>query len=234
MTRSFAFLVCVVTGALAAQSFEDEFRRGLLALNGNDLAQARQSLEGASRLKPEDAMVWAALAQTYLRANDVALAGVAIGKASRLAAADSPVQHALAMYYSETREYTKAAQAERQYASSTGADSEAAARAADLSLRAGEIDLAVLWAKTALRRGDTGQMHSLLGRALAAKNRPDDAEREFRAAVERDPRLEAYAFDLGQLQLRRGDFAGATATLGKACQRFPNSAQMHLAYGVAA
>jgi tetratricopeptide (TPR) repeat protein len=77
-------------------------------------------------------------------------------------------------------------------------------------------------------------MHHLLGQAYAAANRPDDAEREFRAAVERDPQLEAYAFDLGQMQLRRGDFAGATATLGKACQRFPDSAQTQLAYGAAA
>ncbi|MCX6627305.1 MAG: tetratricopeptide repeat protein, partial [Candidatus Solibacter sp.] len=234
MTRSVAFLLWVVAGALAAQSFEDEFRRGLLALNGNDLAQARQSLESAARLKPENAMVWAALAQTYLRANDAASADEAAAKASRLAAADSPVQHALAMYYSQTGVFAKAANAERQYASSEGADHQAAARAADLSLRAGEVEMAVLWAKTALERGDTAQIHHLLGRAYAAANRPDDAEREFRAAAERDPLLEVYAFDLGQLQLRRGDFAGAAATLGKACQRFPNSAQMQLAYGVAA
>jgi predicted Zn-dependent protease len=234
MTRSLAFLLCFVAGALAAQSFEDEFRRGLLALSGNDLAQARQSLESASRLKPENALVWAALAQTYLRGKDTALANEAAGKASRLATADSPVQHALAMYYSEAGEFAKAADAERQFASSKGADPQAAARAADLSLRAGEVELAVLWAKTALKRGDTAEMHHLLGQAHAAANRPDDAEREFRAAAERDPLLEAYAFDLGQLQLRRGDFAGAAATLGKACQRFPDSAQMQLAYGVAA
>ena len=41
MTRSFVFLPLILAGALAAQSFEDEFRRGLLALSGNDLAQAR-------------------------------------------------------------------------------------------------------------------------------------------------------------------------------------------------
>ena len=109
MTRSFPFLLCVLTGALAAQSFEDEFRRGLLALSGNDLAQARQSLEGASRMQPGNAMVWAALAQTYLRAKDTALANEAAANASRLATADSPVQHALALYYSQTGEFAKAA-----------------------------------------------------------------------------------------------------------------------------
>src|ERR1035441_3010408 len=45
-------------------------RQGLLALSANDVAQARQRLENASRLKPENAMVWAALAQTYLRGKD--------------------------------------------------------------------------------------------------------------------------------------------------------------------
>jgi hypothetical protein len=47
---------------------------GLMALSGNDLAQARQHLEDASRLKPDNAMVWAALAQTYLRGKETALA----------------------------------------------------------------------------------------------------------------------------------------------------------------
>ena len=201
MTRSFVFLPVVLAGALAAQSFEDEFRRGLLALSGNDLAQARQSLENASRAKPDNAMVWAALAQTYLRGHESTLANEAAGRASRLSTADSPVNHALAMFYSETGDFTKAADAERQFASSKGADAESASSAASLSLRAGERDQALRWART---------------------------------AVERDPHKEAFAFDLGQMQLRSGDFAGAAATLEKACQRFPDSAQLQLAFGVAA
>jgi tetratricopeptide (TPR) repeat protein len=234
MTRSFAFLLCVLAGALAAQSFEEEFRQGLLALSGNDLAQARQSLENASRAKPDNAMVWAALAQTYLRVHETALANEAAGRAAHLAPADSPVQHALAMFYSETGDFSKAANAERQYASSKDADPGAAASAAELSLRAGDAEQAVRWATTALQRDGTAPMHHLLGQAYAAANRPDDALREFRAAVEGAPSTEAFAFDLGQMQLRRGDFAGATATLEKACQRFPDSAQLQLAYGVAA
>lgn len=234
MTRSLGFLLCVLAGTLFAQSFEDEFHRGLLALSDNDLAQARQRLESASRLQPDNAMVWAALAQTYLRGKETVLANQAAGQAARLASADSPAQHALAMFYSETGDFAKAAAAERQYAASKGADPGAAARAADLSLRAGDGGQAVLWARKALQRGDTAQAHHLLGQAYAAANRPDDAEREFRSAVERDPSLEGYAYDLGQMQLRRADFAGALATLEKACQGFPNSAPLQLAYGVAA
>ncbi len=234
MTRHLAILLCVVAGTLGAQSFEEELRRGLVALGGNDLATARQSLEHASRLQPENAMVWAALAQAYLKTKDQVSANQAAAKASRLAAADSPVQHALAMYYSETGQLAKAAESERRFASSKGADAEAAARAAELSLRAGELAPAAQWAKIALQHGDTAQLHHLLGQVHAAANRPDDAEQEFRAALERDPGQEMYAFDLGQLELRRGNFAGAAATLGEASRRFPHSAQVQLAYGVAA
>ena len=201
MTRSLGLLLCVLAGALAAQSFEEELRRGLLALSANDLAEARQSLEKASRAQPDNAMVWAALAQTYLRGKEAVLANEAAGRAGHLAAADSPVQHALAMFYSETGDFGKAAEAERRYASGKGADADSAASAAGLSLRSGDVEQAILWGKT---------------------------------AVERDPKKEEYAFDLGQMQLRRGDFAGASATFEAARRRFPQSAQMQLAYGVAA
>jgi tetratricopeptide (TPR) repeat protein len=234
MTRSFAFLLWALAGTLAAQSFEDEFREGLMALSGRDLAQARQHLESASRLKPDNAMVWAALAQTYLRGKETELANQAAARATRLAPPDSPAQHALAMFYSETGDFASAASAERQYASSKDADPQAAARAADLSLRAGDTAQAVRWARTALQRGETAQAHHLLGMAYAAANQPAEAERQLRSAVERDPLSEPFAFDLGQMQLRRGDFAGATATFEKACRRFPKSAQMQLAFGVAA
>src|ERR1035438_4361933 len=181
MTRSLAFLLCVLAGVLAAQSFEDEFRQGLLALNGNNLPQARQRLENASRLQPDNPMVWAALAQTYLRGKETVLANRAAGRAARLAPVDSPVQHALAVFYSETGDFAKAAAAERQYASSKGADPGAAARAAELSLRAADPEQAVVWAKMALHREDTAPMHHLLGQVYAAANRPDEAAREFRA-----------------------------------------------------
>lgn len=234
MSPSRAFLLCVVAGVVAAQTFEDEFSRGLVALRDHDVPQARKLLESASRRQPENAMVWAALAQACLRGQDTASAEEAAGKAWRLAGPDSPVQHALALYYSETGAIAKAAEAERKYAAGSGADPQAAARAAALSLQAGEAELAVQWAKNALERSDAAATHHLLGQAYAAANHPEDAGREFRAAAEGDPLVAAYAFDLGQWQLRRGDFAGAAATLGTARERFPGSAQMQLGFGVAA
>jgi len=61
-----------------------------------------------------------------------------------------------------------------------------------------------------------------------------DRTAQLRAAVESDHKVEEFVFDLGQMQLRAGDFTDALATFDRGRQRFPASAQIELAYGVAA
>jgi len=163
--RVVRWLAVVLLGssvALAAQpaSFDDELRRGLLALQNNNLTEAKQSLEQASRLQPANPKVWIALAQAYLRSKQPVPANAAAKRAEALAADSPVVQQALAIFYSETGDFARAA---------------------------------------ALARHD-----------------------------------ERFAFDLGQTLLHRGDFAGALSFFEAARQRFPNSAQIELAYGVAA
>jgi len=155
-------VILLGVSAVAAQpaSFDDELRRGLVALRNNNLTAAKQSLEQASQLQPANPKVWLALAQVYLRSKQTVPANAAAKRAEALGANDPIVQHALAMFYSETGDF---------------------ARAADLA------------------RHD-----------------------------------ESVTFDLGQGLLQRGDFAGALSFFGTARQRFPNSAQIELAYGVAA
>ena len=203
-------------------------------MNSSNLPQARQRLESASRLQPDNALVWAALAQTYLHSQETNRAAEAAQHAASLAPADPVVNHALAMFYSETGDFTKAADCERRFASSPAADPQAAARAAELSLRAGQAEEAIRWAKTSLERSDTATLHHLLGQAYVAANQPETALRELRKAVQGDPQVEAFVFDLGQVQLRAGDFSGAFLTFEEGRHRFPASAQVELAYGVAA
>ena len=235
MKPRFAILLLFATGVLAAQeSFEEALHRGLLALNNGDLSQARDSLESASRLKPDNPVAWAALAQTYLRSNDRQHAEDAASRAASLAGGNPAIEHALATFYTETGDFPKAAAAERIYASSNAADRQAAARAAALSLQAGDTQEAIRWAETALERSNTAELHHLLGQAYAAGNRPDDALRELKTAAAADPPVEVYFFDLGQLELRRSDFVAALATFETGCRKFPASAQLQLAFGVAA
>jgi tetratricopeptide (TPR) repeat protein len=229
-----AILLCAAALCAPEDSFEAEFRRGLVALNKNDLLLATQCLERASRLRPDSAPVWIALAHTYIRGKQTKPAADAAAMAEKLAPADPVVQHSLAMFYSETGDFANAAGWERRFASSTAADPGAPARAAELSLRAGDPQQAIVWAKASLAHGDSAEMHHLLGQAYTASNLPDEAFDEFRKGAALAPDTAAFVFDLGQAQLTRGDYAGALITFGAARRRFPDSAQMELAYGVAA
>jgi tetratricopeptide (TPR) repeat protein len=236
MVRWITLILVLASVAAHAQtaSFDDEFRRGLIALQNKNLVVARESLERASQLQPENPKVWVALAQTYLGSKQVDQANAAAKRAEALAATDPVVEHALAIFFSGTGDFAKAADMERQFAASKSADSQAAARAATLSLQAGEPEQAITWAKAALAQGDTADLHYLLGKAEEAANQPEAALADLRRTVELAPENEGYTFDLGQALLRSGDFAGALKIFGAARARFPKSAQIELAYGVAA
>jgi Tfp pilus assembly protein PilF len=222
------------TPAPPPASFETEFRSGLMALQRNDPGAAQQSLERALQLKPENAQAWAALAQAYLRGKQSKPAASAAQRAEQLGAADPVTQHALAIFYSEARDLPRAADWERRFASSPIADPNAAARAAALSLDAGDPQQAIAWAKTALGRKDSAEVHHLLANAYEAAKQPDPALEEFRSAARLAPDNEAFTFDFGNCVLRRGDFSAALGIFDEARRRFAKSAQVELAYGVAA
>lgn len=234
MYRLAALLVLASVGVAGqTASFDDELRRGLLALKKNP-AEARQPLEHASQLQPDNPKVWVALAQAYLGAKQMELAKSAAQRAETLAVHDPVVQHALAMFFSETGDLTKAADLERRFASSPTADPQAAARAARLSLQANEPQQAMLWAQSALALADRADLHHLLGTAAEAAHQPETALAELRKAADLAPSDEGFTFDLGQALLRHGDFAAALSVFDAARRRFSQSAQMELAYGVAA
>lgn len=154
------FLGVSVAAAAPPVSFDDQLRRGLIALQNNNLTEAKENLEQASRLQPENPKVWLALAQAYLRSKQAGPAKDAAKRAEALAPDSPAVQHALAIFYSETGDFAKAAEMAR--------------------------------------------------------------------------RDESLTFDLGQTLLHRGDFSGAFSFFDTARGRFPKSAQIELAYGVAA
>jgi Flp pilus assembly protein TadD len=212
---------------------QDDLRQGLAALNRNDLVQARERLERASETDPRNALVWVALAQTYLKSGQKDMAVRAAGRAEQFDAGTPPVQHALALFYVGTGDLAKAAEWERRFAASPGAGPQAAANAAVLSLNAGQADEAVKWAEAALRGADSPELHHLLGQAYQAAGRPDSALPELRQAFERAPEQEVFLSDLGQALLKAGDFAGAFAVLEKGQRQFPKNPQIVLAYGVA-
>ena len=143
----------------AAADFNSQFRAGLVALGDNNLVQARQKLEAASRLQPRNPEVWVALAQTYRRMKSKQLADAAAIKAEQFAASSPAALHALAIYYSQADNFEKAANFESRYAAkyeSSFAD------AAVLWFKAGKPKAAIEYARRAVAREDRGDLHALL------------------------------------------------------------------------
>ena len=69
-----------------AAGSQDDLRQGLAALNRNDLVHAREFLERAAKLDPRSAVVWMALAQTYLKSGQKDMAAQAAGRAEQFGA----------------------------------------------------------------------------------------------------------------------------------------------------
>lgn len=85
--------------AAAPPTFEESVRDGMAALQRNELALARQSLETATRLAPGNAAAWFLLAQTYARQDNMMLALPAAERASRNAGKDATILYNLAVFY---------------------------------------------------------------------------------------------------------------------------------------
>jgi tetratricopeptide (TPR) repeat protein len=88
-------------------------------------------------------------------------------------------------------------------------------------------------ARRTLEQAESAELRNLLGKAYAHSGEPEKALAELRSAIRLQPDNEGFHFDLGQFLLRRGDFETATAAMEDARQKFPHSAQIELALGVA-
>jgi tetratricopeptide (TPR) repeat protein len=85
----------------ASANFDEVYRNGLLALQRNDLAAARENLEAAAKMAPQNGRVRIALAQVYLKSGDRAHAEELADLAAKLGPEDAPVRQALKTFESE-------------------------------------------------------------------------------------------------------------------------------------
>ena len=220
---------------LLAQSptFETALRAGLEALQHNDLASARVSLESAARMQPDQPQVWLALAQTYWKLHESNLAGSAAETAERLALRNPVVLKALSLFYSESGHYEKAAECAAGYASKTHDDPGAYARAIQLYLQAGQPKPAIDLARAALAAENRADVRYLLGKGYEMNGQPEESVREMRAAIQLNPYEETYYFELARNLLKHNNAPEAIQVLEDSKKVFSRSAQLELTLGVA-
>src|SRR5260370_50821 len=209
---------------------ETLLRHGLAELQQHRLTTARQDFEAAARIDPGNPYVWASLAQTYWRLADKPGAVRAAQSAEKLGAGNTNVAHLLTIFYSEAGDLKRAASFERSYALS---NPDALSGAASLSLAAGDIPEALLFARQAVDRSAIPANRNLLGRVQIASGQPDAAAVNLSAAWTADRQNEQFCFDYAQALLHRGDFASSANVLGEGLRAHPKSSQLQLALGVA-
>jgi tetratricopeptide (TPR) repeat protein len=117
-----------------------------------------------------------------------------------------------------------------------GASQDSSASPASLAAGAfkrGDFAQAISIARQALEHGENAQLRNLLGKAYAGAGDPNAAFRELKSAVQLQPDVEQFQFDLAQFLLRSQNFQTALTVLEEAHRRLPRSAQIELALGVA-
>ena len=148
-------------------------KQGLVALQHNQLSEARSALEQASQLDPKNPYVWTSLAQTYLRLNEPDKAESSASKAAAIAPDNAVVTHALGIFYFE-------------YA-------QRLLRAQDFTHAAGVLE-------TALKNDARNpQLVLALGVARYGQRRFEDAISEFLRVIGIDPTIEQPYVFLGRV-----------------------------------
>jgi Flp pilus assembly protein TadD len=214
-------------------SFETLFRSGLAALQENQLATAQAQLEAASKLKPDNPHVWLALAHTYHKLDKAAAAESAIGKAASLAGNDPTALKGLAFFYSETGNYAQAAEFSARLARLAPQDAGAAARAAELYLKARMPEPAVDLVNRALQIEDRADLRALLATAYEVAQRPDEAAQQMENAIRLNRYEEDYYFRTARDYLMAGKAPETVRVVEAGKKIFARSAQLELTLGIA-
>jgi tetratricopeptide (TPR) repeat protein len=184
--------------AMAANTFEESFRAGLLALQRSDFQAAEENLSAAAKLAPNDARVWVALARTYWKLNEAQKADQAAAKAESLGGAQPVVLSTLAIFYADSGRTLQAADATAKYSLLAPTDAAARERAESLYfdvvqplLQQQKFDDAIAVLTKATRQlPESAQLELALGVAFYGMRRFDDAAIAFLRTIGIAPEIE--------------------------------------------
>ena len=146
--------------------FQARMSEGVAALDRGDLRAAQASFEAATKLA-DDPGAWMMLAQTLARENESGRAREAADKAEALGSADPRILQALANFYTAlVPDLRKAASVGAQYAAKAPSDPTAWRNVAAIYLDIGDTAQAIAAARRGLAADKSGELHTILGRAL--------------------------------------------------------------------
>jgi tetratricopeptide (TPR) repeat protein len=172
-------------------------RQGLQALQQGRVQDARNDLESGSKADPNNAYIWIALADVYLRLNEKQLASSAAEAAAKLGGSDPVVCHALAIYYGKAGDETAALPFAEKAAK---ADPNFAFEWAQRLLRLQEFTPAAALLESALQTNHHNvQLTLALGVARYGQRRFDEAIAIFLKVIQIDPAVDQPYDFLGRM-----------------------------------
>jgi len=167
-------------------------RQGLQALQQGRLEDARNDLENGTKADPNNAYVWSALANVYLRLDDKQRASAAAETAAKLGGSDPVLSHALSIYYANAGDFAKAGKFEPNPA--------VAFDRAQMLLRKQEFTPAAALIEGALETNHNDvQLTLALGVARYGQRRFDDAIALFLKVIQLDPDVDQPYDFLGRM-----------------------------------
>ncbi|MBI3471032.1 MAG: tetratricopeptide repeat protein [Candidatus Solibacter usitatus] len=168
-----------------------------------------------------------------LNRNDLAAAQASLEAASLMQPESARPWVGLAQAHFRSGRAEQAREAARKAESLGGADPVALYGLAMFHLQSGSPKAAVETGRRLIALEDRAEARNLLGKALEAEGRFDEAIAELHQAVRLNRYEESHHFDLAQLLLRRQKFDAAIQTLEASRKIFARSGQLELALGVA-
>ena len=231
---SVPFVLLLLLWAAGTADALSLLNKGLLALQQKNFSVARENLEQAARLDPQNGFVQVALAEAYWQTGDHARAHASASRAAALPSLPPPAAHGLSLFYLREKNLKQAAAFERRFAEgSSPANYAALAHAAQLYAGSGDLDEAIALARRCAQDAPTAQSLGLFGSMLAERGDLGQALDVLSDAQRLAPSDPAIAFQRSQIFLKKRDFDNAASALEPALQAHAADPQLELALGVA-
>jgi len=208
--------------ALQPEAFEILYNLGQAYLRGHDYSKADLALNRALKLKPESAETLYLLAQVYADQSKTVDALDLLMRAHKLAPQDTDVIVLLARISMSQNYFEDAIPLLESGVKIAPQRADLHAALGQSYFMAGRTELALEEFKTLITLAPSAGSYALMGISYGHLGRFDEATKYFQQGLALDPRNDACLFNLGYIEERQGNEAGAEAMFQKTLRSNPN------------
>jgi len=210
--------------ALQPESFETLYNLGQVYLRSRDYAKAELILNRALKLKPESAETLYLLAQVYADQAKAVDALDVLARAHRLAPENTDVIFLLARVSMSQKYFEDAIPLLESGLKITPQRADLHAALGESYFMSGKTEKAIQEFQSLVELDSSARSYAFLGLSYRHLGRFDEARKYFQEGLKRDPRNASCLFNMGFIEERQGNNAGAEGFFQKALKSNPEFA----------